>query len=101
MKHLVWHVALVASLPVLAGGAGWTVSKSCAKYVRIEGDRLFVDVPPGVTNVCAYATRPIDLSDFSQCMLEAHVRCRGENVVRDRVGQFAAGAGPAADLGQT
>ena len=83
MKRLVWHVALFASLPVLAGGAGWTVSKSCAKYVRIEGDRLFVDVPPGVTNVCAYATRPINLSDFSQCMLEAHVRCRGENVVRD------------------
>ena len=83
MKYLVWTMALFASLSVLAGGAGWTVSKSCAKYVRIEGDRLFVDVPPGVTNVCAYATRPIDLSDFSQCMLEAHVRCRGENVVRD------------------
>ena len=83
MKHLVWTVALFASLSVLAGGDVWTVGKGCVKYVRIEGDRLFVDVPPGVTNVCAYATRPIDLSDFSQCMLEAHVRCRGENVVRD------------------
>ena len=58
MKYLVWTMALFASLSVLAGGAGWTVSKSCAKYVRIEGDRLIVDVPPGVTNVCAYATRP-------------------------------------------
>ena len=64
MKHLVWTVALFASLSVLAGGDVWTVGKGCVKYVRIEGDRLFVDVPPGVTNVCAYATRPIDLSDF-------------------------------------
>ena len=58
MKYLILSMVLAASLPVLAGGAGWTVSKGCAKYVRIEGDRLIVDVPPGVTNVCAYATRP-------------------------------------------
>jgi len=83
VKHLIWSMALFAFMPVLAGGDGWTVSKGCAKYVRIEGDRLIVDVPPGVTNVCAYATKQIDLSDFAQCMLEARVRCRGENVVRD------------------
>jgi hypothetical protein len=70
-------------MPVLAWGAEWTVGKNVAKYVRIEGDRLIVDVPAGVTNINAYATRPIDLSDFSQSVLEAHVRCRGEDVVRD------------------
>ena len=83
VKHLVCSLALFATLPVLAEVPEWTISKSLAKYVWIEGDRLIVDVPPGVTNVCAYATRPVDLSDFAQNMLEAHVRCRGENVVRD------------------
>ena len=61
----------------------WKVSKGVVKYVKIEGDRLVVDVPPGVTNVCAYATADIDLSDWAQCVLEAEVRCRGERLVRD------------------
>ena len=61
----------------------WDIPKRLEKYVRIEGDRLIVDVPAGETNVCAYATRTIDLSDYAQSRLEAHVRCRGADVVQD------------------
>ena len=68
---------------VSAGTGGWTIPKRLEKYVRIEGNRLIVDVPAGETNVCAYATRSIDLSDFAQSRVEAHVRCRGTDVVRD------------------
>ena len=83
VKHLAWSMALVASLSVLGGETEWTISKGVAKYVRIEGDRLIVDVPPGVSNVCAYAMRQIDLSDWVHCRLEAEVKCRGTRVVRD------------------
>ena len=76
-------LALFAPLQTLAGGSEWTISKGVAKYVRIEGDRLIVDVPPGVSNVCAYAMRQIDLSDWVHCRLEAEVKCRGTRVVRD------------------
>ena len=62
-------LALFAPLQTLAGGSEWTISKGVAKYVRIEGDRLIVDVPPGVSNVCAYAMRQIDLSDWVHCRL--------------------------------
>ena len=83
VKRLVWSMALAASLPVLGGETEWTIWKGVAKYVRIEGDRLIVDVPPGVSNVCAYAMRQIDLSDWVHCRLEAEVKCRGTRVVRD------------------
>jgi len=61
----------------------WRISKSNAKYVKIEGNLLTVDVPPGVSNVCAYATADIDLSSWAQCCLEAEVRCRAKRLVRD------------------
>ena len=46
MKHLVCSLALFATLPVLAEVPEWTIPKSLAKCVWIEGDRLIVDVPP-------------------------------------------------------
>lgn len=61
----------------------WRISKKNAKYVKIEGDRLTVDVPPGVTSFCAYATAEIDLSDWALRRLEAEVLCRGEDLVED------------------
>ena len=82
MKCLTWSMALFASLSALAGECEWKFSKHLAKYMRIEGNRLIVDVPAGVTNVWASATRPIDLSDFAVSTLEVSVRCRGEDVVR-------------------
>ena len=79
--------AVAAAMCVVAGAdefvPKWKVSRSNAKYVKIEGDRVVVDVPPGMSNVCAYATADIDLSDWAQCNLEAEVKCRGERVVRD------------------
>ena len=73
VKRLVWSMALVASLSVLGGETEWTISKGVAKYVRIEGDRLIVDVPSGVSHVCASAPKQIDLSHWTSCQLEADV----------------------------
>lgn len=65
-----------------SSGFDWTINKSCAQYVRIENNMLTVDVPHGVTNVCAYATAEIDLSDWMFSMLEAEVMCKAERLER-------------------
>ena len=89
MKRLGWLVVLIVSLPALACADDvdfvprWKMPKSGAKYVKMEGDRLVVDVPAGISNVCAYATAEIDLSGWAQRSFEAEVRCRGERLVRD------------------
>ena len=85
-RHLCF-IGLPCAGLLVAGAADftpqWRISKSNAKYMKIEGDRLTVDVPPGVSNVCAYATADIDLSNWAQRCLEAEVRCRGTRLVRD------------------
>ena len=89
MKRLGWLVVLIVSLPALACADDvdfvprWKMPKSGAKYVKMEGDRLVVDVPAGISNVCAYATAEIDLSGWAQRSFEAEIRCRGERLVRD------------------
>ena len=69
LKRLWFTVLLCAGLLVEGVAADftpqWRISKGNAKYVKIEGNRLTVDVPPGVSNVCAYATAPIDLSGWA------------------------------------
>lgn len=85
MKGL--YAILAASAGLWCGAAessgfNWTIEKSCAKYVRIENNMLTVDVPHGVTNVCAYATAEIDLSDWMFSVLEAEVMCRVERLER-------------------
>ena len=93
MKRPGLSIVLLASMPILACGAEhgdfvdfvprWKMPRSGAKYVKIEGDRLIVDVPVGISNVCAYATAEIDLSGWAQRSFEAEIRCRGERLVRD------------------
>jgi len=80
--------AVALLLCVLSVGAAdftpqWRIAGSVAEYVKVEGDRLVVDVPPGVSNVCAYMAAEIDLSDWAQSCLEAEIRCRGTRLVRD------------------
>jgi hypothetical protein len=93
MKRLGLLIVLLASISMQAHGAEygksvdfvprWSIPRSGAKYVKIEGDRLIVDVPAGISNVCAYATAEVDLSGWVRRSFEAEIRCRGERLVRD------------------
>lgn len=67
------------------GGCGTdlTIPPKFAPCVRVEGDRLIVDVPkdlPGRERTCWYATLPLDLSDCAQLAYGAEVSVRGEGV---------------------
>ena len=62
----------------------WKIGKGLEKYVRIDDGILTVDVPKGVSNVCAYATAALDLGDFDRRALEVEVRAKAEDIVVDR-----------------
>lgn len=62
----------------------WEIDKGLAKYVRIDDGILTVDVPKGVSNVCAYATAALDLSDFDRRTLEVEIRAKAEDIVVDQ-----------------
>ena len=50
-------------------GADLIIPSKFAPHVKVEGDRLIVDVPkdlPGRERTCWYATLPLDLSDCAQ-----------------------------------
>ena len=76
----------MSELHVPAGGVrgtDLTIPSKLAPHVRVEGDRLIVDVPkdlPGRERTCWYATLPLDLSDCAQLAYGAEVSVRGEGV---------------------
>ena len=61
----------------------WKIDRGAARYVRIDDGLLTVDVPRGVSNVCAYATAALDLGDFDRKTLEIEVRAKAEDIVVD------------------
>ena len=87
MKHAFLFGTI--ALPLFAAAANsaslalgpWEIAPAVAKYVKVVGDRVIVDVPVGVSNVCAYATAHVDLSQFSKGALEARIACCSTNVV--------------------
>lgn len=61
----------------------WKIDRGSQKYVRLEDGILTVDIPKGVTNVCAYATAALDLQEFDRCLLEVEVKAKAEDVAVD------------------
>ena len=97
VKKHIFSLVLLSSLGLLADGKGvvvpaeglagtnlvWKIDKGCRQYVRLQDGVLTVDVPKGVSNVCAYATAELDLSNFDRSVFEATVKAKAEDVVVD------------------
>lgn len=72
--------AVLDFLPSFGEECAWEISRSNSRFATRKGSILTVDVPEGISNAFACATLALDLHDWSQCVLEAEVMCRGEGI---------------------